>query len=71
MKATVGWEIINQPLYSTDLTPSDFHLFGLVKLHLGGQKFQTDDELKCSVLNWLCSQDKTLYAAGISNLPGQ
>jgi hypothetical protein len=40
-------------------------------VHLGGQKFQTDDDLKCSVLSSLCSQDKMFYAAVISNLPGQ
>jgi hypothetical protein len=38
-------------------------------VHLG-QKFQTD-ELECYVLNWLHSQNKTLYAAGIINLPGE
>jgi hypothetical protein len=38
-------------------------------VHLGGQEYQTDDELKPDVLNWLCSQDKTFRAAGISNMP--
>jgi hypothetical protein len=41
-----------------------------MKVHLGGQKFQNDGELKCSVLNQLHSQDKPFYAAGISNLLG-
>jgi hypothetical protein len=67
--AAVGWEIMNHLLYSHDLAPSDFHLFGPKKVHLG-QKFQTDEELRCVVLNWLHSQDKTFSAAGISNLPG-
>jgi hypothetical protein len=30
-----------------------------MKVHIKGQKFQTDDELEHSVLNWLCKQDKT------------
>jgi hypothetical protein len=42
-----------------------------MKVHLRGQKFQTDDELEISALNGLCSQDKLFYAAGISNLSGQ
>jgi hypothetical protein len=46
-------------------------LFGPVKVYLGGQKFKTDDDLKCDIVNWLCSQDKTVYAAGISSLPGR
>jgi hypothetical protein len=40
-----------------------------MNVRLGGQEFQTDGELKRSVLNWLRSKDKTFYAAGISNLP--
>jgi hypothetical protein len=64
----VGWEIMNHPPYSHDLAPSNIHLFGPKKVHLG-QKFQTD-ELKCGVLNWLHSQDKTFSATGISDLPG-
>jgi hypothetical protein len=65
--ATMGLEIMNQPSYSLDLAPSDFHLFEPMKVHLGGQTFQADVGLKHSVLNWLCSQDKTFYAASISN----
>jgi hypothetical protein len=49
--ATVGWEIINHPLCTPDLAPSDFDLFGLVKVDLGGQKCQTADEVRHSVLN--------------------
>lgn len=43
---------------------------GPMKEHLGGQKFQTDDELKRYVLNWLASHAKTFYAAGVSDLLG-
>jgi hypothetical protein len=66
----MGWEIMNHPSYIPDSVPNYFHLSGPVKMHLGGQKFQIGDELKCSVLIWLWSQDKTFYDAGISNLPG-
>jgi hypothetical protein len=31
--------------------------------------FQTDDELKCGVLYWQNGQDKTVYAADITNFP--
>jgi hypothetical protein len=40
-----------------------------MNVYLGGQIFQTEDELKCYVLNWLYSQDETFYAAGIRNMP--
>jgi histone-lysine N-methyltransferase SETMAR len=39
--ATIGWEIMKHPPCSSDLAPSDFHLFGPMKVHLGGQKFET------------------------------
>jgi hypothetical protein len=32
---------------------------------------QSSNEFKRDVLNWLQSHDKTIYADGISNLPGQ
>jgi hypothetical protein len=60
---------MNHP-YIPDSAHNYFRLSGPVKMHLRGQKFQTDDELKCSALNWLSSQDKTFYDAGIGNLPG-
>jgi hypothetical protein len=62
---------MNDSPYSRDLAPSDCHLFGPMKVHLGGQKFRTGHELELGVLNWLRSQDKTLYAAGISKFPGR
>jgi hypothetical protein len=52
------------------LNLSDFHLFEPMKVHLGGQKFQPDYELRCGVLNWLHNQDKTIYGTGINNFPG-
>jgi hypothetical protein len=61
-QATMGWEIMNLPPHSHDLAPSDFNFFGPMNVHLGGQQFQTDDELKCDVLNWLHIHDKALYA---------
>jgi hypothetical protein len=66
---TLGWEILDHPPYSPDLAPSDNHLFVPMKKHLGGQKFKTDYELKCGVLNWLRSQPIFFYAAAISALP--
>jgi transposase len=67
--ATMGWEVTNHPPYSPDLAPSDFHLFGPVKVHLG-RKFQTD-ELRRGVLKWLHSRDNIFYTAVISNLQGE
>lgn len=46
-----------------------FICLGQWSFALGGQKLQTDGELK--VFDWLRSQDKTLYAVGVVNFPGE
>jgi histone-lysine N-methyltransferase SETMAR len=49
---TIGWEIMQHPPYSPEVDPRDFHWFRLLmKMHLGGQRFRTDDELTSSILN--------------------
>jgi hypothetical protein len=48
---TMSWEIMNHPLQSPELAPDDFNLFWPMRVHLGGQTLQSDDELKCSVMN--------------------
>jgi hypothetical protein len=37
------------PLYSPDLAPSDFHLFGYVKRCLAGLSFEDEDQLLAAV----------------------
>jgi hypothetical protein len=58
---TTGWEIMNLQPYSPDLAPSNFHVFRSIMVHLEGRKFQTDDELKCCVLNRLSGQNLLFY----------
>ena len=36
MLRSFKWEVLQHPPYSTDLIPSDFHLFGPLKQHLSG-----------------------------------
>ncbi|GBL68611.1 hypothetical protein AVEN_155785-1, partial [Araneus ventricosus] len=48
-----------------DLAPSDFHLFGTLKQHLGDQHFADDDDVHHEVLLWMRQQPKEFYAAGI------
>jgi hypothetical protein len=33
------WNVLPHPPYSPDLAPSDYHLFGPPKEHLGGKGF--------------------------------
>lgn len=47
-----GWEVLEDPPYSSNLTPSDFHLFRSTKTIYGGKKFNSDHEFKRTVLRW-------------------
>ncbi|GFT76564.1 HTH_48 domain-containing protein [Trichonephila clavipes] len=60
-----GWEQIDHPPYSPDLAPSDFHLFRYLKEFLGGKRFDTADEVKEEVQDWLSSQAADVYDLGI------
>jgi histone-lysine N-methyltransferase SETMAR len=43
------WEQMDQPPYSPDLAPSDYHLFLHLKKFLGGKRFDDSDDLKIAV----------------------
>ena len=64
------WEAMEQPAYSPDLAPSDFHLFGPLKEALRGRRFSCDDDVK-AVHQWLCAQPKTFFSDGIKKLVGR
>jgi transposase len=52
-----GWEILPDPPYSPDLTPSDFHLFPKMKNHLRGQRFHSNEDVQNEVKKWFRAQD--------------
>jgi histone-lysine N-methyltransferase SETMAR len=47
--ATVGRTVLSHPPYSSELAPSDFHLFGPLKDAVRGRRFADDNELKHDV----------------------
>ncbi|GFN80663.1 histone-lysine N-methyltransferase [Plakobranchus ocellatus] len=51
-----------------DLAPSDFHLFGPLKRHLGGMAFETEDDLISEVRNWFDNLDFDFFRVGINSL---
>ena len=53
---------------SPDLALSDYHLFGPLKRHLGGQKFDTDEALINEVNDWMTKLDGTFLREGIHSL---
>jgi histone-lysine N-methyltransferase SETMAR len=42
-------EILEHPVYSPDLAPSNYYLFPALKDHLGGHKFKKDDDAQVAV----------------------
>jgi histone-lysine N-methyltransferase SETMAR len=45
----LGFILVPQPLYSPDLAPCDFFLFGYLKQHLEGKHFTKEDQLTAAV----------------------
>jgi hypothetical protein len=43
--------------------PSDFDLFGPLKIHFGGKSFADDEEAETEVREWLRQQSKDFNAA--------
>ena len=64
----LGWELLPHPSYSPDLAPSDFHLFGPLKEFTRDTKFESEDEVKNVVSDWVRHQSKDFYAEGIRKL---
>ena len=65
------FEVLKHPPYSPDLAPLDFHLFGLMKEHLRGQKFADDNEVMEAVQRWLKSTPKSFFSRGHPQACGQ
>jgi transposase len=54
------WKLLEHPPYSSDLAPSDFNLFGPLKIHLGDKRFADDKEAR----KWLRQQWKHFHLFG-------
>ena len=59
------WTVIPHPLYFPDLAPADYHLFGLIKEGLWGNRYGSDNKMKTAVLHWLRHQLAEFYNTGI------
>ena len=64
----LGFEVLERPAYSSDLAPSDYHLFGPLKNALRGRQFCTDKEVQEAVHKWLRDQPKTFFLEEIHKL---
>jgi hypothetical protein len=63
-----NFEIFDHPPYSTDLPPSDYHLFTRMKVWLATQRFHTNEGLMDGVNNWLHNLSAAFFDEGLQKL---
>ena len=59
-----GFQQLNHPPYSPDLTLSDYFLFRFMKKFLRGKRFSSDEEVKEAVTAWFEEQSKDFFFQG-------
>lgn len=64
----VGFSLLRHPPYSPDLAPSDFYLFGHLKRHLRGQVFESKEEVKLAVDDFLQRQPQNFFKKAFDQL---
>ena len=57
----MSFEMLQYSVYSPDLAPSDYNLFGSLKDDLQGCQFFTDEAARKAVHKWLHDQPKTFF----------
>lgn len=55
------WKVFKNPPYRPDLASSDVYLFELLKKHLEGRHFRTDDKVHTVFLMWLHNIDTDFF----------
>ena len=64
-----GWEWLDHPPYSPDLSPSDFHLFRSLEHFLNKKKFRNSGHLRRELTVFFESKDQAFWNRGIDLLP--
>lgn len=64
----LGWTKINQPPYSPDIAPSDYHLFRSMDHFLRGRRFTEVDEVRAALVDFFASKPTKFYADGILSM---
>jgi len=59
--AYLGFQCLDHPPYSPDLTPSDYHLFAGLKNQLKGHHFLSDEEVIAAAETWLDGQTSEFF----------
>lgn len=65
----LGWERLDQPAYSPDVAPSDYHLFRSMQMDLADVRFRNFEEVRNWVDGWIAGKDEDFFKRGIHKLP--
>jgi len=66
---TLKWEVLPHPPYSSDVAPSDYHLFRSMAHGLADQHFRSYEEVKNWIDSWIASKDDQIFDAGFVRYP--
>ena len=66
--AYLGFQCLHRPLYSPDLTPSDYHLFPGMKKQFKVRHFSSDVEVITAAETWLDGQISAFVLSGLQKL---
>ena len=61
------YRLVRHPLYSPDLSPSDYYLFPNLKKWLGGKRFTSNSEVMEAVSGYFEDFDKSYFSEIIKN----
>ena len=68
LQAYFGFQCLDHPPYSPDLTPSDYHLFPELKKQLKGRHFSSNAEVVPAAETCLDGQPSEFFLSGLQKL---
>ena len=65
----LGWEMTSHPPYSSDLAPSDYHLFRNLQNFFNRKNVSNNDDIKSHLAEFFAVKHKKFDQRGITKLP--
>jgi len=65
----LGWEVLMHPLYSSDIAPSDYHLFRSLQNSLNGVKLASKEACENYLKQFFDQKPQKFYRDRIMALP--